>query len=58
VYGLDNSVEAAARTVAPLIGAGIALQFGLPATFVGTGLLFLATGLLVVPRFPTPGRPR
>jgi len=58
VYGLDNSVEAAARTVAPLAGAGIALQFGLPATFVGTGLLFLATGLLVVPRLPTPARPR
>jgi DHA1 family multidrug resistance protein-like MFS transporter len=58
VYGLDNSVEAAARTVAPLAGAGLALQLGLPATFVGTGLLLLATGLLVVPRFPTPARPR
>jgi DHA1 family multidrug resistance protein-like MFS transporter len=58
VYGLDNAVEAAARALAPLAGAGIALQLGLRATFAGTGLLFLATGLLVVPRFPTPARPR
>lgn len=58
VYGLDNSVQAAARALAPLIGAGIALAFGLRATFMATGLLFIATGLLAVPHLPTPPRPR
>lgn len=52
VYGLDNSVVAAARSVAPLVGTGVALWFGLQTTFVVAGLLFLATALLVVRWLP------
>lgn len=58
VYGLDNSVQAAARALAPLAGAGVALAFGLRATFIASGLLLAATGLLAAPRLPTPARPR
>jgi DHA1 family multidrug resistance protein-like MFS transporter len=42
VYGLDNSIDSGARSVAPLLGSGIALWFGLRATFTATALLFLA----------------
>lgn len=41
VYGLDNSVVAAARALAPLIGSAIALTLGLRATFAATALIFL-----------------
>ena len=40
-FGLDNSVGAAARGVAPLIGSGVAVWAGLPATFIVAGLCFL-----------------
>lgn len=40
VYGLDNSIVAGARAVAPLIGAGVALIFGLRGTFAATAVLF------------------
>lgn len=51
VYGLDNSTVSAGRAAAPLLGAAVALQFGLRGTFAFTGLVFLllavlATGLL------------
>ena len=46
VFGLDSSIQAAARTVAPLLGAGVALWFGLRTTFVATAVLYLAAGLL------------
>ena len=52
-YGLDNSVNAGSRVVAPMLGAGVALAFGLRATFVATGLLFLfttAVGVWLLPR--------
>lgn len=58
VYGLDNSVRAGARSVAPLIGAGVALAGGLRATFVATGLIFLLGSALAAWRLPEPGRPR
>lgn len=51
-YGLDNSVVAAARTVAPMIGATIAAWYGLRAAFVLGGLLYLVGGLLLVSRLP------
>jgi MFS transporter, DHA1 family, multidrug resistance protein len=48
VYGLDNSIGAAGRAVAPLAGATIAVWFGLRLTFAATGLLFLLMALLAV----------
>ncbi len=53
VYGLDNSVNAAARSIAPLLGAGVAAWFSLRATFSVTGLVFLAAGFLAMAYLPT-----
>ena len=56
VYGLDNSINAGARSVAPLIGAAVAASFSLRATFVATALLFLSMGLVVILRMPRSAR--
>jgi len=52
VYGLDNSINAGARSIAPLLGAAIAASFSLRATFVATALLFFSMGLLVIWQMP------
>lgn len=52
VYGLDNSVAAAARSAAPLIGAGLVHWFGLRSIFMGAGVLFLATALIAMRWLP------
>jgi DHA1 family multidrug resistance protein-like MFS transporter len=52
VYGLDSSLNAASRTVAPLLGAMIALQFGLRAVFVFSGLLYLVITVVAMWRLP------
>ena len=59
VYGLDNAVIAAARTVAPLAGAGVIVLFGVPGDpsnyrdiFVATGVMFLITVGLAVWKLP------
>ena len=41
VYGLDNSINAAGRAVAPMIGSTVALAFGLRATFIATSFVFV-----------------
>lgn len=41
VYGLDNSITSAARALAPLVGAMVALWFGLRGTFAATAALFV-----------------
>lgn len=46
VYGLDNAINAGSRAVAPILGSGVALLFGMRATFIGTALFFLLVGLL------------
>jgi DHA1 family multidrug resistance protein-like MFS transporter len=46
VYGIDNSVTSAGRTVGPVLGATCALWFSPRATFVLTGLIFGAASLL------------
>ncbi len=51
-YGLDNSVVAAARTVAPMVGAAVATAWGLRASFVVGGALYLLGALFLVPRLP------
>ena len=54
VFGLDNSVRAGARAVAPLIGAAVALALGLRATFFASGLIFILGALLAGFRLPEP----
>jgi DHA1 family multidrug resistance protein-like MFS transporter len=56
VFGLDNSVRAGARAIAPLIGAAVALAFDLRATFLATGLTFMLGALLAGLRLPEPAR--
>jgi DHA1 family multidrug resistance protein-like MFS transporter len=46
VYGIDNSVTSAGRTVGPVLGAACALWFSPRATFVLTGVIFGAASLL------------
>jgi DHA1 family multidrug resistance protein-like MFS transporter len=53
-YGLDNSVNAGSRTVAPMLGAAVAVAYGLRATFVATGLLFLVSILIAIRLLPGP----
>jgi MFS transporter, DHA1 family, multidrug resistance protein len=45
VYGLDNSIIAGARAVAPLLGAVVALWFGQRGTFAATAVLFVVVVL-------------
>ena len=46
VFGLDSSVQAGARTVAPLLGASVATWISLRSTFIVTALLCLLAGVL------------
>ncbi len=48
VYGLDNSISAGARAIAPLVGSGVALWLGLRATFAATALIFFTSALLAI----------
>ncbi len=41
VYGLDNSVGSAARSAAPLLGAGLVQFSGIPAAFIASGAVYL-----------------
>ena len=57
VYGLDNSINAAGRAVAPLIGSAVAAWFSLRATFTSTALiLFISVGMAItlLPKTSTP----
>jgi DHA1 family multidrug resistance protein-like MFS transporter len=54
VYGLDNSIQAAARSIAPLLGSGVALWLSMRWTFPATGLVFILAGLLALWRLPHP----
>jgi len=42
-YGLDNSVNAAGRMVAPMLGAGIAMWFGFRGVFALAGLVYVGS---------------
>lgn len=46
VYGLDSSVAAAARSVAPLAGTSVAVWLGLPGTFAVAGAILLFTAAM------------
>jgi DHA1 family multidrug resistance protein-like MFS transporter len=52
VYGLDNSIDAASRSIAPLLGSTIAVLLSMRATFAATALLFLLLALLASQRLP------
>ena len=56
VYGLDNSINAAGRTVAPMLGAAVAAGWSYTAVFVATGLVFFISALLAIWGLP-PSRP-
>jgi DHA1 family multidrug resistance protein-like MFS transporter len=53
VYGLDNSVRAAARTVAPLTGTAVASWMGLQAPYAVAGFLFFVTAALAARWLPS-----
>ena len=48
VYGLDNSINAAGRSVAPFAGSLIAGWLGLRATFASTSLIFFLAGFVAL----------
>ena len=52
VYGLDNSVQAAARTVAPLAGTAVASWMGLQAPYAVAGFLLFVTAALAARWLP------
>jgi len=53
VYGLDNSINSAGRSVAPLLGSIVAIAFNLRASFIATAFLFLITAALAKWSLPT-----
>jgi DHA1 family multidrug resistance protein-like MFS transporter len=52
VYGLDNSINAAGRALAPLIGGAAAAAFGLRSAFVLTATVFLISVLVALKGLP------
>lgn len=56
-FGLDNSVMAAARAVAPLLAVGAGELFGYQSVFVLGAIVFVATILISI-RLPEPKDPR
>jgi DHA1 family multidrug resistance protein-like MFS transporter len=53
-FGLDNSVNAGGRSVAPLAGGAIASWLGLRATFTSTAILFFLTAAVAFFFLPNP----
>ena len=52
VYGLDNSINAGARALAPMIGVSVAMWLGLRAVFSTAALLYLIAALLALRGLP------
>jgi DHA1 family multidrug resistance protein-like MFS transporter len=52
VYGLDNSINAGARALAPMIGVSVAMWLGLRAVFSTAALLYLMAALLALRGLP------
>src|SRR5690606_9081645 len=48
IYGLDTSVNAAARSIAPMIGAAIAVWFGLHGVFGATAIVYLVIVMMTL----------
>jgi MFS transporter, DHA1 family, multidrug resistance protein len=45
-YGLDNSIQASARAVAPMAGAGIALWFGMRGVYGSAALVYVIIAIV------------
>ncbi|MBN1680668.1 MAG: MFS transporter [Anaerolineae bacterium] len=52
VYGLENSISAGARAVAPMVGATLAVWVGLRGVFAFSGMFFLVMTALAYVRLP------
>lgn len=52
-YGLDNSIVAGSRAIAPLIGTAVTVAFGLRAAFVAAGVVYFIVVLLALRFRPT-----
>ncbi len=52
VYGLDNSVVAGGRALAPLVGAAVAVAFGLRAVYASLGLVLIVVLAVVMVLLP------
>jgi len=48
VYGLDNSITAGARAVAPMLGSTVVMLFTLRSAFLATALLFTITAAIAL----------
>ncbi len=48
IYGMDNSINAAGRTIGPMLGVGVSVWFGLGAAFGAAGLLYLIAALFAL----------
>jgi DHA1 family multidrug resistance protein-like MFS transporter len=53
IYGLDNSIVAAGRVIAPLAGSYIASQFSYSLSFVATGIIFFLIAVIAGKTFAT-----
>ncbi len=54
VYGLDHSISAGGRAIAPILGAALAAAFSIRATFVACGVVFLFSALFAIVKLPKP----
>jgi DHA1 family multidrug resistance protein-like MFS transporter len=54
VYGIDNSIRAGARTLAPMFGSVMAFWFGLRGAYLATAFFFLFATFLAILRLPKP----
>ncbi len=52
VFGLDNSINSGARSLAPLLGSGVAVWFSLRATFVATAVIFGIMTIIAIQKLP------
>lgn len=52
LYGLDNSISSAARALAPMLGASIAMGSSLRATFTASGVLLFFSAVLASVALP------
>lgn len=52
VYGIDNSIDAGARSIAPMLGAAIAEWWGLRLPFAATALFFFLAVIMAARMLP------
>lgn len=55
VYGLDNALNSAGRSVAPLLGSAVIALSSLRGTFVATAAVFLLGGIIALRWLPAAG---